>query len=307
MPVGPQRSGGDPATAAVLSGARRAVAAWPGLRAEYAWRPPFDGEAVTKPNRLEVVFSGHPRVTLDQAGRRHVVEVAPGSAYVVGPAPTVLRRVAEYSDTLEMYLAPGVLQAEAEAAGFAGFELEPTLRAGAASLQRDPVLLGAAHLLRRAVMGRAALADIEASSLAAMLARRVLARQRRLPERPASRLDGRALGRVAEAVEARLSEPLTLGEMAAVAGLSPFHFARSFKAATGLAPHQYVLARRVELAKRLVLTTRLAVQEIAWDAGFENLSHFRRQFVAQVGVLPGELRRATARDSLSKGRAFPLA
>ena len=280
--------------AAILSGARRAVAAWPGLRVEYAWRGPFEGEAVTKPNRLEVVFSAHPRVLLGHDGRRHTVAVEAGAAYLVGEAPTVLRRVAEVSDTLEIYPDFELMRRDAAEAGVRRFELEPTLRAeGATTFRRDPAILGVAHRLRRAVMGRAALSDIEASSLAHMLARRVLARQYRVPARPVSRLDARALGRVAEAVEAGLSETLTLAELAAVAGLSPFHFARSFKAATGLAPHQYVLARRVELAKRLTLTTRLPVQEIAWEAGFENLSHFRRQFAAQVGVLPGELRRET--------------
>ena len=144
--------------------------------------------------------------------------------------------------------------------------------------------------------------DIEASSLAHMLTRRVLVRQYRLRAPPASRLDARALARVAEAVEARLTETLALKDLAEVAGLSPFHFARSFRAATGLAPHQYVLARRIELAKRLTVTTRLPVQEIAWSAGFENISHFRRQFAAQVGVLPGDLRRATGAARLDRAR-----
>jgi len=88
---------------------------------------------------------------------------------------------------------------------------------------------------------------------------------------------------------------LTLEELSRVAELSPFHFARCFKATTGLAPHQYMLARRIELAKRLIMTTRQSVQAVAWSVGFENISHFRRQFAAHVGVVPGVLRRATRR------------
>jgi AraC family transcriptional regulator len=61
----------------------------------------------------------------------------------------------------------------------------------------------------------------------------------------------------------------------------------------GLAPHQYVIARRLELAKRLLLTTRLNVAEIAWSIGYENISHFRRLFTGHIGVTPGEIRRAT--------------
>jgi AraC family transcriptional regulator len=283
----------------ILSGARRAAKAWPGLRVEYAWLPPFEGESVTRPNRLEVVFSAHRRVELAQDGRRHAIAAEAGAGYVVGPAPTVLRRVGEYSDTLEIYPDLALMRSDAERAGVAGFELQPTLRSGTSSFRRDPVLLGVAHRLRRAVMGRAELSDIEGSSIAHLLARRVLARQYRMPDARPSRLDARALGRVAEAIEAGLAGTVTLRDLAAVAGLSPFHFARSFKATTGLAPHQFVLARRIELAKRLTMTTSLPVQEIAWEAGFENLSHFRRQFAAQVGALPGELRRATTAPAVA--------
>ena len=160
--------------------------AWPGLRVEYAWLPPFEGEAVTKPNRLEVVFSAHGRVALGHDGHRHVVAVEAGAGYVVGDAPTILRRVTEYSDTLEIYPDPELMRRDAEQAGVRGFELEPTLRAGrAAVFRRDPVLLGVAHRLRRAALGRAALSDIEAGGLAHLLTRRVLARQYRL--RPCGR------------------------------------------------------------------------------------------------------------------------
>jgi AraC family transcriptional regulator len=60
----------------------------------------------------------------------------------------------------------------------------------------------------------------------------------------------------------------------------------------GLAPHQYVIARRIELAKRLLLTTTLTVAEIAWSIGYENIGHFRRLFALHIGVRPGEIRRA---------------
>ena len=284
----------DHGMAALLCGARRAARTWPGLRVEYSWLPPFEGELVTQPNRLEVVFSRHERVELGHDGRAHRPALKAGAGYVVGAEPTVLCRVGEYSDTLEIYPDLVLARADAAEAGIARFELQPTLGPTTAGFHRDPALLGAAHRLRRAVLWGAELSDVEASSLAHMLIRWTLARQYRLPSRLVAPLDPRTLARVAEAVEARLAETLTLADLAAVAGFSPFHFARCFRAATGLAPHQYVLARRIELAKRLVVTTGEPVQDIAWSAGFENLSHFRRQFAAQIGVLPGALRQATA-------------
>src|SRR5262245_37904844 len=63
-------------------------------------------------------------------------------------------------------------------------------------------------------------------------------------------------------------------------------FARCFKTSMGLAPHQYVIARRMELAKRLVLTTKLTIAEIAWAIGYQNIGHFRRLFSAHIGVTP---------------------
>jgi AraC family transcriptional regulator len=79
--------------------------------------------------------------------------------------------------------------------------------------------------------------------------------------------------------------------MAAVVGLNPYHFARQFKAATGLPPHQYVIARRVERAKQLLQAgTGLPLAEVAADAGFSDQSQFSRHFKRLVGVTPGRFR-----------------
>ena len=79
--------------------------------------------------------------------------------------------------------------------------------------------------------------------------------------------------------------------MAAVARLSPYHFARQFKAATGLPPHQYVIARRVERAKQLLQAgTDLSLAEVAARAGFADQSQFCHHFKRLVGVKPGQFR-----------------
>ncbi len=176
------------------------------------------------------------------------------------------------------------------------FELEPT-RAGqrAVTFARDPVVLGVAHVLRRACLRRRTLSDVEAASLAHVLADRLvtLRHGRSARRRATQQLGPRTIARAGDYIEASLTRRLTLDELAYVAQLSPYHFARCFKATTGLAPHQYLLARRIELAKRQVIHSDEPVQAIAWSIGFENLSHFRRQFVAHVGVVPGVLRQAT--------------
>ena len=81
--------------------------------------------------------------------------------------------------------------------------------------------------------------------------------------------------------------------MAAVAHHSAYHFARQFKAATGLPPHQYVLARRVERAKQLLQQDRdLSLAEIAACAAFSDQSQFSHHFKRLVGVTPRQFRRS---------------
>jgi AraC family transcriptional regulator len=104
---------------------------------------------------------------------------------------------------------------------------------------------------------------------------------------PSARLDDPRLARVAEHIETRLTDDLSLEALAAIAAMSPFHFARAFKAATGEPPHRFVMRRRVERAKVLLKTTALPVAEIAFRAGWENSSHFTQAFKAVAGVTPG--------------------
>ena len=86
----------------------------------------------------------------------------------------------------------------------------------------------------------------------------------------------------------------TLAEMAALVHLSPYHFARQFKAATGLAPYQYVIVRRVERAQEFLRgDAKLDLAEIAFRAGFANQSHFCLHFKRIVGVTPRQFRDST--------------
>ena len=79
--------------------------------------------------------------------------------------------------------------------------------------------------------------------------------------------------------------------MVAVARLSPYHFARQFKAATGLPPHQYIIARRVERAKGLLQENDdLSLSQVAARVGFSDQSQLSHHFKRLVGVSPGRFR-----------------
>jgi len=79
---------------------------------------------------------------------------------------------------------------------------------------------------------------------------------------------------------------VTLDELARIAGLSPFHFARLFRDQVGLPPHAYQLQVRIAHAKRLLLRG-LPVSRVAQETGFFDLSHLTRHFKRHVGVAPG--------------------
>jgi AraC family transcriptional regulator len=94
------------------------------------------------------------------------------------------------------------------------------------------------------------------------------------------------LRRVIEFIHSHLEHDMTLAELAATVGMSPYHFARLFKQSTGLSPHQYVIERRIEAAKKLLMHTELSIAMIAYRVGFASQSHFAAHFRQRTGVTP---------------------
>ncbi len=103
------------------------------------------------------------------------------------------------------------------------------------------------------------------------------------------KLSPTALQRVRDYVHAHLSEEITLEALAASVHLSPYHFARKFKEATGLPPYQYVLHCRVEQAKTLLVDGKHSISEVAQAVGFASQSHLTRHIKNAFGVTPGAL------------------
>lgn len=95
-------------------------------------------------------------------------------------------------------------------------------------------------------------------------------------------------------IESHLEQPLTLGELALRCNLSEYHFARMFRESFGLPPHQYLLARRLQRACRLLQQGELALGQVAMLCGFASASHFSNRFRQALGATPGEYRAAFA-------------
>jgi len=89
-----------------------------------------------------------------------------------------------------------------------------------------------------------------------------------------------------------LGEPIGLDELAALAGLSRFHFCTAFKKATGRTPHEYLVTLRVERARQLLSNPALRITDIALVVGYETPSSFAASFRKVVGITPTDFRRS---------------
>jgi AraC family transcriptional regulator len=98
-------------------------------------------------------------------------------------------------------------------------------------------------------------------------------------------------------IETHLSHDLSIDSIAAAVNMSSFRFARGFKKATGRSPHQFLLDRRIELAKDLLRSTGRKLADIAQTVGFANQSHFAAVFRQRCQMTPKAYRDLTGFSS----------
>lgn len=103
------------------------------------------------------------------------------------------------------------------------------------------------------------------------------------------------LARVIDYIESTLDQEIHLTDLAAIAGLSPFHFSRVFKLETGETPYHFVGMRRLERARLMLLDAEMPLAELALSCGFASQSHFTAAFSKAMGVSPGRYRRTRGR------------
>jgi sigma-54 dependent transcriptional regulator, acetoin dehydrogenase operon transcriptional activator AcoR len=94
------------------------------------------------------------------------------------------------------------------------------------------------------------------------------------------------LRRVVAYVDARLGDPISLDDLAGVAGVSRFHFHRQFRKTVGVTPREYVLRARIERAKGLLIESDLTVGEVSGAVGFADQSHFSNMFRRLTAMTP---------------------
>lgn len=96
------------------------------------------------------------------------------------------------------------------------------------------------------------------------------------------------LNQVIEYIDANLTKNLSVSAIAASVGMSQFHFTRLFKQSTGVTPYQYVIQRRVALAKQLLASPKLSMTQVSQQLGFSSPNQFSHFFRKHAGLSPNE-------------------
>ena len=264
---------------------------WDGVRVAHCRLPPSEAHDLvpaSEPGAIATGYNGQRQAVVQLANGRTVTRTVPrGTIGLTGGEPIYWLRTERPAEILEVS-ASAAFRHEIAAALGVGTHADLDDVHGWADRHAWAIL----DRFRVAARNQTALSDVERDGLVRQLYTRVYcARFGGLaPQGRASPMDARRLNRTFEFIEAHIDERLSIGTLAAIAAYSPFHFARSFRLATGWSPHQYVMARRLEHARSLLIDgDSSTVESIAQRCGFVNLSHFRRLMRTRLGFLPRDI------------------
>jgi AraC family transcriptional regulator len=236
---------------------------------------------VGRPFALEARVDGRRSDGVMPQGALKIVAAGPRSVWRWGPGAPI--------DMLHVSIDDAALR------GFAA-ELEivpPDL--GTRVGFEDPVLLRAAVELAGELGADRGARSLVADGLRIELIVRLLDGYSSLPSGvagrlPRTRLGSRTLGLLDEYVRTHLESQIRIDDLAALAGMSRFHFVRVFRTSVGQTPHQYVLKRRLARARELVGSSNAPLRDVAAMTGFADQSHLTRTFKRTFGTTPAALR-----------------
>jgi AraC family transcriptional regulator len=215
---------------------------------------------------------------------------SPGDAFVFDLTTSPVASLTAPYDFLRFYLPAAALDRLADDQGLPRV---PGPRATPLRIQ-DPVMQGLALSMLPVFEEPHAGATLFLDSVALAFHAHVMRRYGGLPA--SERRDGSGLApwqlrRVHAFAEANLDADPSIADFAAECRLSPSHFARAFSTSTGTSPHKWLVNRRIERAKELLLGGGQELSQIALACGFVDQSHFTRVFVRSEGQSPGRWRR----------------
>ncbi|MDI5930237.1 helix-turn-helix domain-containing protein [Rhizobium leguminosarum] len=156
----------------------------------------------------------------------------------------------------------------------------------------DSVIMNAARGIGAEIHERGPLSNLLVESYAATIFAQLVRKQKYAPPVRKGGLASANLSRVLKRIEDELAADLSLGQLAALAGLSVPHFCRAFRQTLGCPPYTFIIRRRVERAKEYLRQSSMTVTDVALVCGFSSSSHFSNVFRREVGTTPGEYRGA---------------
>lgn len=266
---------------------------WNVLQAVRYLKSPASGEFSLPPaSRHSLVLTIRPAEMLNvrYAGVRVKRPPFAGSVNVIPAGSSVEWCRKGSMDALFIQLEPSLVARVAESFGFDSSRTALPPLHGLKAPELLSTMMAVDAELRAGGVGGSLLTESFANVLAVHLIRRITG-PRREPTAANGILSPHKLRTVIEYIMENLGGNPTLEQMANVVHFSPYHFARQFKAATGLAPHQFVITRRIERAQHLLRTdSGLRLAEVAFRSGFANQSHFCLHFKRIVGVTPRQFR-----------------
>ena len=271
-------------------------ATWNGISIEHHRQPAAECELCLPQHTFCILLNESNVERRVDGGHLHNNHAAPGEVIFY---PASLRHWIRWQEETEFLLLfldnPLVVQDGERIAGYDAIEIMEREKEF-----RDPLVQQIGLSLKTELdEGMVSSSALYAESLAAALSAHLLHRyniQEYLARNIAGNLSNAVLQRVIEYIHENLDQQLTLAELSFIANMSSFHFARTFKQAIGMAPHQYVLHTRIERAKGLLLQGKLSVAEVAMRVGFFDQSHFTRYFKRIVGVTPQTLLRQNSKN-----------
>ncbi len=172
-----------------------------------------------------------------------------------------------------------------------GDDLDPSLLREPKLLFADSRIVTLAQLIAAEIASSDPLHDLYGDGLALSLLIDVFKLAKAQPRKRGA-LAPWQLRRAKDFIEEHCLRNIRLEELAAITGLSQSHFSHSFKAATGVAPHDWQMSARLERAKDLLKSGRHMLTTVAAETGFADHAHFSRTFRKHTGLTPSQWKKS---------------